>query len=67
VPYTQFALRLKPGTRARVAAGELTIAQAAKANGLYAAWVEASPDEKAALGRIVGVDAIWDNMIQPSI
>jgi hypothetical protein len=67
IPYVQLALRLKPETRARVAAGELTIAEAAKANGLLSAWIAATPTEKAALGVAVGVDAIWDAVISPSI
>ena len=65
--YVQIALRLTPATRARVAAGEFTIAEAAKANGLLGAWITSTPAEKAALGAAVGVDAVWDNVIQPTL
>jgi hypothetical protein len=61
------AMHLAPKTRARVAAGELTLAEAAKANGLLAAWISSTPDERAALGVAVGVDKIWDAVISPSI
>jgi hypothetical protein len=67
MPYVQIALRLTPLTRARVAKGELTIPEAAKANGLLAAWEAATLAEKAALGATVGVDAVWDNVIQPTL
>jgi hypothetical protein len=67
IPYVQFALRLTPATRERVAKGELTIAEAAKANGLLAAWEAATLADKAALGSAVGVNEIWDRAIQPSI
>ncbi len=49
----------------RIAAGELTLSDAAKANGLLAAWAAATPAEKAALGSAVGVNEIWDSAIQP--
>ena len=67
VPYTQLALKLTPATRARVAADEITISEAVKANGLLAAWFAASPEEQAALGAAVGVDVIWDASIKPSL
>jgi hypothetical protein len=67
IPYVQFALRLTPETRARVAAGEFSLAEAAKANGLLAAWIASTPAEKAALGSAVGVNEIWDSAIQPLI
>jgi hypothetical protein len=66
-PYVQLALRLSVATRLRVVAGAISLTDAAKANGLLTAWATATPDEKAALGSIVGVDEIWDSAIQPSI
>jgi hypothetical protein len=67
IPYIQTALHLKAATRLRVATGTLSLVDAAKANGLLVAWLAASSDEKAALGSIVGVDAIWDSVISPAI
>lgn len=67
IPYVQLALKLTRATRARVAAGEITISEAAEANGLLAAWLVATSEEKAALGVAVGPDAIWDSAIQPSL
>ena len=67
IPYVQIALRLTPATRVRVAAGEFTLAEAAKANGLLAAWIASTAAEKTALGAAVGVDAVWDSVIQPLI
>jgi hypothetical protein len=61
------ALRLAPETRVRVAAGELSLTDAMKGNGLVSAWLVATPAEKAALGSIVGVDEVWDSAINPSI
>lgn len=37
------------------------------ANGLTRAWLRASSAERAALGRVVGIDAIWDRAIAPNI
>jgi hypothetical protein len=67
VPYVNFALRLKPETRARVASGELTIAEAAKANGLLAAYLSATKTTKAAFGVAAGINSIWDDVIAPSL
>jgi hypothetical protein len=67
VPYVRLALDLQPGTRARVAAGEISLSTAAQANGLLASWIAATPEERAALGIAVGVDRIWDGAIAPSI
>ena len=64
---TYEALRLTPAARARVAAGEITLADAARGNGLVNAWLMASAEEKAALGATVGVDVVWDAAISPSI
>lgn len=66
-PYVRFALELAEETRDRVAKGDLSLLKAAKANGLLAAWLAASLAERAALGVAVGVDEIWDHVIQPSI
>jgi hypothetical protein len=66
-PYVQLALRLTEKTRARVAAGELSLVDAAKANGLLSAWLAASPAEKAAFGIAAGVNNVWDDAIAPSI
>jgi hypothetical protein len=66
-PYINFALRLSAETRARLAAGELSLADAAKANGLLTAWLAATPTEQAALGAVVGVNKIWDAAIAPLI
>jgi hypothetical protein len=66
-PYVQLALHLTAETRARVAMGELSLTDAAKANGLLGAWLAATPSEKVALGVAVGVDNIWDDVIAPSI
>jgi hypothetical protein len=65
--YVQTALRLQAPTRLRVARGTISLVDAAKANGLLSAWLAATPDEKAALGSIVGVTQIWDEAINPSI
>jgi hypothetical protein len=67
VPYVQVALKLSEATRNRVVKGELTLADAAKANGLLSAWFSAAPAEKAALGIAVGVDRIWDDVIALAI
>lgn len=67
VPYVRFAMELTAETRERVAMGELTLTDAAKANGLLTAYFGASPAEKAALGVAVGVNNIWDDVIAPSI
>jgi hypothetical protein len=67
LPYIHIARLLKPATRMRVARGELSLVEASKANGLAEAWFLASPEERAALGSIVGVNQIWDDAIQPSI
>jgi hypothetical protein len=66
-PYVRFAMRLKENTRERVGDGELPLAAAARANGLLAAWLDATPEEQAALGTAVGVNAIWNCAIAPSI
>jgi hypothetical protein len=66
-PYVQLALRLKTETRARVGAGELSLLEAVRANGLLAAWIASTPAERAALGSAVGVNEIWDCAIQPSV
>jgi hypothetical protein len=65
--YVRFALELTPATRDRVAVGEITLSEAAKANGLLSAWLAASSAEKVALGAVVGVNAVWDEVIAPSI
>ena len=67
IPYVYVALRLTPETRARVAAGKLTLAKAAKANGLLAAWSTSTPAERSRAGAAVGVNEIWDRAIEPSI
>jgi hypothetical protein len=67
LPYVHRALRLKVETRARVAAGELALLDAVKANGLLTAWIASTPEERAALGAAVGVNEIWDHAIQPSV
>lgn len=67
MPYVQLALKLSPESRARVAAGEITIAQALAANGLLEAWLEATPEVRAALGNAVGIDVIWDQVISPAL
>jgi hypothetical protein len=67
LPYIHIARLLKPATRMRVARGELSLVEASKANGLLEAWYSASPDERAALGSVVGVDAVWDAVISPAI
>lgn len=67
IPYVRCALKLTPETRERVAAGEITITEAAKANGLLAAWLASTPEERAAFGADVGVDAVWDAAIKPSL
>ena len=66
-PTVKLAVDLKPITRARVAVGELPLFDAVKGNGLVTAWLAATADEKAALGSVVGVDAIWDSAMQPLI
>jgi hypothetical protein len=66
-PCISLALKLKPATRDRVAVGELTLADAARANGLLVAWLAATPAEKAAFGIAVGVNEVWDAAISPSI
>jgi len=66
-PYLGLALKLAPETRDRVAMGELSLTDAAKGNGLVTAWLVATPDERCALGRAVGIDAIWDASIEPSL
>jgi hypothetical protein len=65
--YVRWALELKPATRAHVVAGDITLVEAVKANGLLTAWASATPAEKAALGVAVGVNEIWDSATQPSI
>jgi hypothetical protein len=65
--YAQLALRMQPATRAKVAWGQLNLIQASKMNGLFEAWLTASPDEKAAFGVAVGVNEVWDEAIAPSI
>jgi hypothetical protein len=64
---TYAALQLAPASRARVAKGEVSLADALKGNGLVAAWLMATADERAALGAIVGVDEVWDDAIKPAI
>jgi hypothetical protein len=67
-PYVRVALELVEETRARVAMGELlSLSDAAKANGLLAAWLTASPVERAALGTIVGADEVWADAVLPSL
>jgi hypothetical protein len=62
---TYAALQLAPASRVRVAAGELSLGDALRGNGLVAAWLMATADERAALGVTVGVDAVWDGAIKP--
>lgn len=64
---TYNAMRLAPETRARVAKGELSLADAMRGNGLVAAYLNATPDELVALGTIVGVSKVWDDVIAPSL
>jgi hypothetical protein len=67
LPYIHIARLLKPATRMRVARGELSLIEASKANGLLEAWFSASPEERAHLGSVVGVNQVWDDAISPSI
>ena len=63
--YVYAALRLSQKARERIAAGELSFADM-RGNSLVSAWLISSPAEKAALGCAVGVDKIWDGVIEPS-
>ena len=67
LPYVQVALKLSQTTRDRVVKGELSLPEAARANGLLAAWLTSTPEEKAALGIAVGVNEVWDRAIAPAI
>jgi hypothetical protein len=67
LPYVQVALKLSETTRYRVVKGELSLPDAARANGLLSAWLTSTPEEKAALGVAVGVNAVWDEAIAPAI
>lgn len=67
IPYVRLGLELTQGTRTHLAAGEITISEAARCNGLLAAWLAATAEEKAAFGVAVGVNEVWDEVIAPSI
>jgi hypothetical protein len=56
-----------PAVRARIAQGEAFNAVAPLRNGLAAAWRKASIRERRDLGRVVGVDTIWADAIEPAI
>jgi hypothetical protein len=65
--YVHAALKLRATTRDRVAAGELDLSDAARANGLAAAYLDASSDERIAFAKAVGVAELWDDTIVPAM
>jgi len=67
VPYVQAALRLDVNVLARVALGEASLADAARGNGLVAAFLAASPKDKVAFAKAVGTDSLWSDAIEPAI
>jgi len=67
VPYLRLALTLSEKTRARVLEGRVSLSDAARANGLAAAYFGASSDVKVAAGRTIGPAAIWDEMVAPCL
>jgi hypothetical protein len=56
-----------PAVRDRIARGEAFNAVAPVRNGLATAWRKASIRERRDLGRVVGVDTIWADAIEPVI
>ena len=71
VPSVQKARRVNGNglarERIRLGASLNEVVPAGNGNGLAKAWRKASSAERAALGRIVGIDAIWDRAIAPNI
>lgn len=69
VPSIQMAKRINGNTviRDKIASGVALNAVMPASNGVVAAWTQASASELAGLGRIVGVDEVWNKAIVPAI
>lgn len=73
IPYVTAAIDIidDPDARDAVLRGDLNILDAAKRSHARGTLVDliqrSSPEELAAAARVIGVDLIWDSMLQPNL